>query len=306
MTTDRRGFLRGVALAAGAGLLARPGLALAASDAEPSKPAPSKPASSKPASSKPASPHLGTSQPVSCTIVADAASGKVLVRQGPCDHRFSPCSTFKLPLAVMGFDSGILEDAHHPLWKYQPHFNAGIQRHRQDTDPTIWLKESVVWYSQELTRKLGAERFKSYVTAFGYGNEDVSGNPGKKDGLTHAWLTSSLQISPDEQVAFIERFLDRKLGVSSRAYAMTEASMPQFAAEGGWTVMGKTGSGWRQHASGAPDKDQPLGWFVGWAEKASRRIVFARLESKHGMKVMQAGSSTRDSLLKDLATLAGN
>ena len=52
--------------------------------------------------------------PLDCTVIADAASGKILVRQGTCDQGFAPMSSFKLPLAVMGFDSGILESPTSP------------------------------------------------------------------------------------------------------------------------------------------------------------------------------------------------
>jgi beta-lactamase class D len=76
------------------------------------------------------------------------------------------------------------------------------------------LRDSIVWYSQEVTRRLGPERFAAYVKAFEYGNEDVSGNPGKADGLAQSWLMSSLAISADEQVRSIRRLLDRQLPVS--------------------------------------------------------------------------------------------
>ena len=47
----------------------------------------------------------------SCTLIADAQTGAVLVQQGPCDQRNSPASTFKVALAVMGYQSGTLLDA---------------------------------------------------------------------------------------------------------------------------------------------------------------------------------------------------
>jgi len=94
---------------------------------------------------------------IECTLIVDEASGRPLVEKGACDQRFTPMSTFKLPLAVIGYDTGILENAHAPRWDYKPEFNA-VKRARKATDPTIWLEESIVWYSQEITRKLGRER----------------------------------------------------------------------------------------------------------------------------------------------------
>jgi hypothetical protein len=60
------------------------------------------------------------------------------------------------------------------------------------TDPSRWEAVSVVWYSQEITRRFGEAKFKAYIDRFGYGNRDLRGNPGKNDGLTQAWLGSSL------------------------------------------------------------------------------------------------------------------
>ena len=47
-----------------------------------------------------------------CTLVIDAATNARLIRVGDrCDERLTPASTFKIPLSLIGFDSGILVDA---------------------------------------------------------------------------------------------------------------------------------------------------------------------------------------------------
>ena len=272
---DRRQFSKGFALTLAAGLLGRPGLAVVAA-----------------------------SEKFVCTVMTDVATGETIVREGPAERRFSPCSSFKVPLAVMGFDSGVLVDPHHPLWDYRPEFQAAMEAQKKAADPTIWLADSIVWYSQELTRALGAARFRDYVVRFGYGNEDVSGNPGKNDGLTQSWLMSSLAISPDEQVAFIRRFLGRELDVSDHAYDATLASLAQYPAEGGWTLHGKTGSGFVRDAAGAVDRSKPFGWFVGWGEKGGRRIAFARFNQGNERSKTYGGMIAREAMVKDFARLA--
>lgn len=215
-------------------------------------------------------------EPVRCTVVLAVETGNVLHQQGSCDHRAYPMSTFKLPLAMMGYDAGILVDDKTPRWEYQQKFNAP-KRVQKATDPTIWQAQSVVWYSQELTRRLGEQRFHDYVESFAYGNGDVTGGPGGTQGLTESWLMSSLEISPNEQVDFLRRFLRGDLLISTHAVAMTQAITPRFDAKGGWTVHGKTGSGRMRDSRGKADSGRPIGWFVGWAEKQGRRVVFARL-----------------------------
>jgi beta-lactamase class D len=109
-------------------------------------------------------------------------------------------------------------------------------------------------------------------------------------------VDSSLEISPVEQTAFLRRLLAGKMPVSAKAHDMTEAIIPSFRA-GDWTVQGKTGS------TRLGKNKQSLGWFVGWAEKDGRRIVFARLvvDAKRGD--MPKGLATRAAFLKDLPQL---
>lgn len=238
-----------------------------------------------------------------CTVIVDVHTKKTVVRDGICDRRAPPQSTFKLPLAVMGFDSGILTDAHNPRWDYKPEFTAFRDVEKTAHDPASWEAVSVVWYSQELTRKLGEKRFAAYVSDFGYGNKDVSGDPGKHNGLTRSWLASSLEISPDEQVAFLHQLRTKKLAVSAHAYAMTENVIPTFKA-GDWEVQGKTGSGLLRGKDGNLDRTRPVGWFVGWARNGEREIVFTRLLLENRRLDQPASFIARDGFLADLPSLA--
>jgi beta-lactamase class D len=70
---------------------------------------------------------------------------------------------------------------------------------RGDEDLVAWMKHSVAWYSQRMTWRLGAEKLEARARALGYGNADVSGDPGKGNGLERAWIASSLAVSPHEQ-----------------------------------------------------------------------------------------------------------
>lgn len=239
--------------------------------------------------------------PVSCTVILDARSGDVLVREGVCDQRFAPFSTFKLPLAVMGYDAGVLVDDVTPRWDWHAGLTAP-ERDRKPVDPTIWERDSVLWYSRELTRLVGAEAFGRYVAALDYGNEDVAGAPGKDNGVTHAWLGTSLAISPDEQAAFVRRLLHGALPVSADAQAWAASILPDFTA-GAWSVSGKTGSGWVSDANGDFYRDRPLGWFVGWALRGEEAVIFARLRVDGERADGHLGPIVREAFLADLPAL---
>jgi beta-lactamase class D len=247
----------------------------------------------------------GTTQPVVCTIVKDALSGQTLVHEGPCANRYSPCSSFKLAIAVMGFDAGVLTGPHSPAISYRPEFgNAGNQAAgKKIVDPTIWLRDSIVWYSQQITTKLGMDRFQSYVRQFHYGNEDVSGTPGV-DGLTRAWLMNSLAISADEQSRFLSDFFSQRLGVSADAYRLTRESLPSYDGEDGWTIHGKSGSGWLRNKAGQIDKSRSQGWFMGWGERGGRTVLFVRFQLGTEPSSTPGGTLARNFMLQNLATLA--
>ncbi|MFO6335508.1 penicillin-binding transpeptidase domain-containing protein, partial [Pseudomonas aeruginosa] len=66
--------------------------------------------------------------------------------------------------------------------------------------------------------------------------------------------------------------------VSEAAYGMAYATIPQYHAARAWAVHGKSGSGWLRDNNGKINESRPQGWFVGWAEKNGRQVVFARLE----------------------------
>lgn len=239
-----------------------------------------------------------------CTALADAATGKVLKQDGPgCDARVTPASTFKIPIALMGYDAGILADAHAPSWPYKPGYPAWREEWKADVDPTYWMQESVVWYSQEITRTLGMERFRAYVDGFGYGNEDVSGTRGTKDGLTESWLSNSLAISPREQLGFLGRMLRGELPVSKRAVEMTAEILRAGTTPNGWQVHGKTGMGFARDAEGKPVRGKPYGWFVGWATKDGRSVTFARLDRDAARQETPTSWRARDGLLAELPAM---
>ncbi len=238
-----------------------------------------------------------------CTVLGDAATGAVLKQEGECDRRVPPASTFKVTIALMGYDAGFLKDEHDPKLPFKEGYPDWIESWRTDTDPAAWMENSVVWYSQQVTQALGKEKFAGYVEAFDYGNADVSGDKGKDNGLTRSWLSSSLRISPLEQLGFLTKIVGRKLPVSAHAHEMTEAIMTEHDLPNGWTVRGKTGAGFTVNADGTPNRERPFGWFVGWATKGERTIVFARLSEFSSRQKMRPGLGTRDSVLEQLPSM---
>lgn len=225
-----------------------------------------------------------------CTAIADAATGKVVMQRGDCQRQVTPASTFKIPLSLMGYDAGFLQDAQTPVLPFRQGYIDWRPSWRSATTPAKWMNQSVVWYSQQITQALGMARFSAYTRRFGYGNADLAGDAGH-DGLTAAWLESSLRISPLGQLSFLGKLVNRQLDVSAHAYAMTAQLTLWPQAPEGWRINGKTGSG------------AGYGWYVGWAAKGSRTYVFARLVQKDALATVPSAQLARDGLLDEFPAL---
>lgn len=239
-----------------------------------------------------------------CTLIEErvgpaADAPRVLVQEGDCDLRYSPASTFKIAISLMGFDAGVLTSPSAPELPYRDGYVDWREAWKQPADPARWMTESVVWYSQQVTARLGPERFADYVDAFDYGNRNLSGMQGEGSGLTTAWLSSSLAISGAEQVAFLQRMLAGELPVSEAAVSQTAEILDYGMRPGGWHVRGKTGSGLPREKNGSLMWGQPFGWFVGWAERDGRTVVFARLVQETDKPDRPSGPKTRDALFAE-------
>lgn len=207
-----------------------------------------------------------------CFVLFDARAGKVIERHGGarCAERNPPCSTFKIALAVMGFDSGILKDATTTFrWDGTPMLMKSWER---DADARSWIRDSILWYSQRIARSLGRERMARYLRDFQYGNADLSG------GLETAWLSpepspessvqSSIAISADEQVRFLARLWRGDLPVARRALELTREVIFLGTSPKGYSLHGKTGSGYAGKGT-----RRRLGWFVGHLARGDEEYV---------------------------------
>lgn len=201
-----------------------------------------------------------------CFVLQELDSGKDVLRYGgkSCSSRLPACSTFKVALAAMAFDSGVLAgEADLLRWDGTRH---EIEAWNRDHTAASWMRDSVVWYSQQLTPKLGRKRLAAYLKRFKYGNRDLSG------GLTTAWLTvqgkPSLKLSVDEQAAFLRGLWRGKLGLAPAAVEKTKLLTKLETTPRGYTLYGKTGSGFF-----GKGKDLRLGWFVAVLDRGDEKFL---------------------------------
>lgn len=232
-------------------------------------------------------------------ILMDAHTGEVLqVFGAQVEEQVSPCSTFKVLLSLMGFDSGILLDEEHPKWPFKEGYYDYFPFWRTEQTPRSWMKKSCVWYSQVLAQAMGLETIQNYLGKMQYGNRDMSGDPGKNNGLMRAWSSSSLKISLKEQVGFLRQLVQEDLPFSPYAIEMTKRLIFMEELTDGWKLFGKTGAG-----VGGEDKEIPvLGWFVGWIEKEGEAYVFAYNILEHNCDLRRRIPRVKELLFELLGT----
>lgn len=182
-----------------------------------------------------------------------------------CNQRFSPASTFKIPNSLIALETGVIKDENvvttydkekHPSESWWP--NTWTQDHNLRTA----IKNSVVWYYQEIAKKVGKENYNKYLEQFQYGNKDVSGL------IDQFWLSSSLKISPNEEVEFLKRFYKGELPVSKRTTDIVKDILVLEKTDD-YKLSGKTG------LSSPQDSGKSLGWFVGYLERKDDVYFFA-------------------------------
>jgi beta-lactamase class D len=244
----------------------------------------------------------------SCFIAKE--NEKVLQIEGDLEKRYAPMSTFKIALSLIGFDSGILIDEMHPVWPFKQGYVDWRDAWKQDQTPKSWMRESCVWYSGVLIKKLGMEKFQDYVTKFDYGNNDLSGDKQQNNGLTNAWLSSSLKISSLEQVAFLQKMLAGKLPIKPHAVLITKNILFVEELKNGWKFYGKTGMGSLLNADGTKNPDLYHGWFVGWIEKGDRRIIFSNHieddKKEETFASLRAKLEAKEKMIKIIDQIAGS
>ena len=196
------------------------------------------------------------------TLVLEDPVAKTTLRFRPklAAERVSPCSTFKVPHALIGLETGVLTGPEHPMkWDGK---KRRIKSWNQDQTLRTAIRDSVVWYFQRVAQGVGLAREQEFLHAMHYGNEDASGE------VTTFWLDGSLKISADEEVDFMRRLAAGDLPFSAKNQAIVRELIEVEKTPRG-VLHGKTGS------SGRNPEHSNLGWFAGYVEHEGHAYPFA-------------------------------
>lgn len=173
--------------------------------------------------------------------------------------RIDPLSTFKIGIALVGLEEGIIEDENMIIpWNKERY---PFEEWNKDQNLKTAMRYSVNWYYEEVSSKIGHRDMKKYVDNMKYGNKVVS------DNMTGSWNESSLKISPIEQIVFLRDFYEYKLPFSKENVDRVKDAIKVSKNSNG-QLSGKTGTA-------MIDNKNINGWFVGYVEKDDNIYFFA-------------------------------
>lgn len=171
------------------------------------------------------------------------------------ETRFSPASTFKILNSLIALEEGVAPGPNFVLkWDGKKRW---LDAWNKDHDLQTAFSNSVVWYYQELARRIEKDTYLDYFEKINFGNNKI----GEK--VDEFWLDASLQISPVEQMSFLKKLYKRELPFSKSTYSTMKMIM-HFDQGKDYSIGAKTGSS---------DIDS-CGWFVGIVESKKSDYAF--------------------------------
>ncbi|HJV24013.1 MAG TPA: penicillin-binding transpeptidase domain-containing protein [Holophagaceae bacterium] len=187
--------------------------------------------------------------------------GDRVIQRGALDpeEALAPCSTYKLPHALIGLDRGVIVPGGDvrtcdPDRCHDAHGRLGMAEA---------IRVSCLSYFRQVARELGSEREAAGLKALGY---PVTGN---LQPLEDFWLRGTgLRLTARQQLTWIRRFYSEDLPVAKvHLEAVRAASRRTGTAD--WTLWGKPGSS-------DPEAPAVHGWFIGkvqWKEGHTSYVV---------------------------------
>jgi beta-lactamase class D len=213
-----------------------------------------------------------------CFVMFDQAKDKYTIyNREKINKRISPCSTFKMYISLIGLETGVLKDENTKFkWDGTKYF---IDAWNKDQTLASAICNSVNWYYDKVSAKVGKANMKKWIDKMNYGNKDMMGKSHKGED----YLPMSLKISPMEQIDLLKKMYSYKLPFKKHIIDILKKIIVVTKNQDA-VLSGKTGSG-------VSDGKASSGWFVGYVQK-NKNIDFFALniesgENPNGMKAKE-------------------
>jgi beta-lactamase class D len=194
-------------------------------------------------------------------ILKDVESGKIFIYNNKrAQERRPPQSTFKIMNSLIGLQVQAVKDEYDI--KRWDGVNHSVSVWNQDHTLGSAMRNSALWYFQAMARDIGEQQMQEWIDKCSYGNRDISG------GIDRFWwLNSTLEISPMEQVGFLEKLYKETLPFDKGVMKTVKRIMIQQEGDD-YTLYGKTGSTGMQN-------NVSVGWYIGFVIVKGHPYIFA-------------------------------
>ena len=197
---------------------------------------------------------------------------------------YVPASTFKMLNALIGLehDKATINEVF--KWDGQ---KRSFPAWEKDMTLGQAMQASAVPVYQELARRIGLELMQKEVQRIGYGNQQIG------TVVDNFWLVGPLQITPVQEVLFVEKLANKKLAFKPEVQQAVQ-DMLLIEQKPNYKLYAK--SGWGM------DIEPQVGWWTGWVEYPDREKVYFSLNMH-----MKTGipASVREQLVKQSLTTLG-
>ena len=172
---------------------------------------------------------------------------------------FIPASTFKIPNSIIALETGVIKNESKVFkWNGEKRWN---KKWEQDLTFKEAFQVSCVPCYQEVARKIGVERMKTYLNKINY-----KGMVFDSTTIDNFWLYGESKITQIQQIQFLKRFYFSELPISKRTESVLKNIMfVEKSAD--YTLSGKTGLSVKNELYN--------GWFVGYFEEKNKVYFFA-------------------------------
>ena len=170
-----------------------------------------------------------------------------------------PASTFKIPNSIIALETGVVKNDS-VVFKWN-----GEKRSQKAWEQDLTFKKafqvSCVPCYQEIARKIGVKRMKSYLKILNYNKMVFDAKT-----IDNFWLEGESKISQTKQIDFLKRMYFSELQISKRTEAIMKNIM-EIEKTNEYVLSGKTGWGFHNKIDN--------GWIVGYIEKDEKVYFFA-------------------------------
>ena len=232
-----------------------------------------------------------SSSPVEGTIVVENLDGSetYVYNDDRAKEKLTIASTFKIANTLIGIEENVVLDKSSVFTWSGKEYGVKAWNHNQTLASAFQV--SCVWCYQLLAKKVGVDKYKTYINAMNYGSLPESFD------VQRFWLDGTLKVSALEQIAFLKHLYRQELPFRIRSFkVLKEIMLVEKTTD--YTLFAK--SGW------APNGKKPVGWYIGYIESKKGTWFFATNLAIKEAKNLSLRKNISMEILKRIGVISGS